>query len=288
MQQACAGKGRQAQESEGSQVKQAASGEQREEKVKGVLRNLQEGHFKGVADARLRINFFDELAATERDSLGAVLEEEIPALLEDVVSELDTLLDSEALDEAGTATLVEVKMTFTVSVEQSVADFTEGTGIDFGSMLEGIQSAFDSLLESLEPLLTALSGAEEGGEDTAAATTTTTVSIVETVTVMEAEAVVPTDESGALGETEVASASEEGTADTDVLSSFLDDLQSVFDNAMQRLEEALNAASTLPDLSEPTGNGAAYSKFVAMYEELRIGVTMTSTAGEEQPIDTVA
>ncbi len=33
------------------------------EATKGVLGLLQEGHFKGVADVRLRINFFDELAA---------------------------------------------------------------------------------------------------------------------------------------------------------------------------------------------------------------------------------
>ncbi len=36
---------------------------QDDEKVKGVIRLLQEGHFKGVADVRLRINFFDELTA---------------------------------------------------------------------------------------------------------------------------------------------------------------------------------------------------------------------------------
>jgi len=33
------------------------------ERQRGVIRLLQEGHFKGVADLRLRINFFDELAA---------------------------------------------------------------------------------------------------------------------------------------------------------------------------------------------------------------------------------
>ena len=36
---------------------------QDDEKAKGVIRLLQEGHFKGVADVRLRINFFDELTA---------------------------------------------------------------------------------------------------------------------------------------------------------------------------------------------------------------------------------
>lgn len=32
-----------------------------QEKVKGVVRLLHEGHFKGVADIRLRINFHEQL-----------------------------------------------------------------------------------------------------------------------------------------------------------------------------------------------------------------------------------
>ncbi len=40
-----------------------------DEKVRGVIRLLQDGHFKGVADVRLRLNNFDELSA---ESLSAV------------------------------------------------------------------------------------------------------------------------------------------------------------------------------------------------------------------------
>ena len=36
---------------------------------KGVLRLLQEGHFKGVSDVRLRINFHDEISAMESEQL---------------------------------------------------------------------------------------------------------------------------------------------------------------------------------------------------------------------------
>ena len=281
MQQVCAGRGKPAAEAEEAKVKQASPGRHHEGKLKGVLRNLREGHFKGVADVRLRINFFEELAAMERDSLGGVLEEEIPALTEAVLGELDKLLDSDALDEAGTSVLIEIKMTFSVSVEQSVADFTGGKGIDFGSMLEEIQSAFDSLLESLEPLLAALTGT---GEDAALTASSTTVSIVEVAAVMETEAIVPTEEAG---DTEILPAASEDTAGASMFASFLDDIQSVFDNAMQQLEDALNAASTVPELSEPTGNGVAYARFVAMYEEISGTVVTTSATGEEQPIDTV-
>ena len=58
----------------GSQVQVEASpvadepepreGEEMQE-ARGVLRLLQEGHFKGVADLRLRINFAEELAGIE-------------------------------------------------------------------------------------------------------------------------------------------------------------------------------------------------------------------------------
>ncbi len=48
-------------------------GEDTEEtqEAKGVLRLLQEGHFKGVADIRLRINFSEELAGAELPELSA-------------------------------------------------------------------------------------------------------------------------------------------------------------------------------------------------------------------------
>ena len=39
--------------------------EEEAREARGVIRLLQEGHFKGVADVRLRINFFEELAGAE-------------------------------------------------------------------------------------------------------------------------------------------------------------------------------------------------------------------------------
>lgn len=39
--------------------------EEETQEAKGVFRLLQEGHFNGVADIRLRINFFEELAGSE-------------------------------------------------------------------------------------------------------------------------------------------------------------------------------------------------------------------------------
>ena len=53
-----------------AQIEESSSTEpqsesQESDAEKGVLRNLLAGHFKGVSDVRLRINFFEELAAIE-------------------------------------------------------------------------------------------------------------------------------------------------------------------------------------------------------------------------------
>jgi len=52
-------------------------GQESSEEQKGVIRNLLEGHFKGVADVRLRINHFEELSAIENSQLKSVVTENI-------------------------------------------------------------------------------------------------------------------------------------------------------------------------------------------------------------------
>ena len=59
----------------------------------GVLRLLQEGHFKGVSDIRLRINFYNELAAIEAQQLQAVADEQIDGILQSVGSIVGTMIE---------------------------------------------------------------------------------------------------------------------------------------------------------------------------------------------------
>ncbi len=59
----------------------------------GVLRLLQEGHFKGVSDIRLRINFFNELAAIEAEQLQAMADEKIDGILQSVGTILGGLIE---------------------------------------------------------------------------------------------------------------------------------------------------------------------------------------------------
>ena len=50
---------------------------------------------------------------------------------------------------------------------------------------------------------------------------------------------------------------------------FLENLQSVFTTASDEFTKAVNDLQILPELSEPNGNGVAYEKFLAIYNELR-------------------
>ncbi len=58
-----------------------ATEQSKDGKADGVIRNLLEGHYKGVADVRLRINHFEELAAIESAQLKALAEQEVAGLL---------------------------------------------------------------------------------------------------------------------------------------------------------------------------------------------------------------
>jgi len=54
---------------------------QEDSRAKGVLRLLQEGHFKGVADVRLRINFHEELTAIAHENLVPVVEGKVAGII---------------------------------------------------------------------------------------------------------------------------------------------------------------------------------------------------------------
>lgn len=54
-------------------------------------------------------------------------------------------------------------------------------------------------------------------------------------------------------------------------------IPAAFDAALDGLGNALSGATVLPPLSEPSGNGKAYEKFLAIYNDL-YGV---ATGGEE-------
>ena len=235
-----------------------------ESKVKGVVRLLQEGHFKGVADVRLRINHFEELSGLDHASLAEAAEDGMPALLDAVNGQLQSLLDSGELTEEQAAGVSEAQALFNTQVEEAVGLFVSEGGSDTSALVQEVQSAFDALADSLSPLLMAL---EAAVADVVAPAEEAGVTVEATGTL---EAAVET----AAAEPE-AEPAEEAPVES-VLDGFLSDLRASFDAALAQYESGLAEASTLPPVSEPTGNGKAYSRFMDEYKDL-YGFTSTPT-----------
>jgi hypothetical protein len=155
------------------------------EQEKGVIRLLQEGHFKGVSDVRLRINFFDELAGIETAQKQVATEENVNGILESVGGVVESFLGENELTEKQAA---------------------------------GVSEAHDGFVQEPEPW-----------------------------------------------------------------ESFIENLQASFTEAMDEFTNELNSASALPELSEPSGNGVAYEKFLAIYNEMRGIEPVSQVLDEPEP-----
>lgn len=220
--------------------------------VRGVIRNLQNGHFKGVSDVRLRINFFDEIAALECQQLQVVAEEKIGVVLESVGESFTTFLESEEFTEQHHE-IIGSQDAFAQAVNELKKEFTTGDGLSKEDLLVGLKATFQDLLGSLGKVLP---------------TTTTETP--------EAE-VVPEDNVGEkgvaanpLGHKEDVAPKQAPTSELESnFQTFIEKLTSAFDTALEQLASDLNEVEILPELTEPIGNGVAYSKFLTIYNELR-------------------
>jgi hypothetical protein len=220
-----------------AQIEESQSEHKENDSEKGVLRLLQEGHFKGVADVRLRINFFDELAAIEAAELQTVNEEKVNDVLQSVADVVTPFLEGEnGLTEEQISELTKLHQAFEGAVVENQNE-----------PAKDLAAAFKDFLESLQNLL------------------------VPQVQIQE-ENTTPDEENN---DTIESSSTTEQPWQT-----FLENLQSAFTAASDELTKAVNDLQILPELSEPNGNGVAYEKFLAIYNELR-GL---NTAADE-PID---
>jgi hypothetical protein len=208
---------------------------------KGVLRLLQQGHFKGVSDVRLRINFHDELAAMEAAKIRAVTEDKVNSVLESVDSVVAPFLESEnQLTQQQTSSVIELHEKF----NHASVEYQNERAVD-------LTTAFDDFVKGLRDLFAP------------------TVIIPEETTIPETEHE---------GITESSSTTELPWQ------TFLDNLQSAFTTASDELTQAVADLRILPELSQPSGNGAAYEKFLAIYNELR---GMNTTVAEQTVNETV-
>jgi len=234
---------------------QSAEGTDRSESVKGILRLLQEGHFKGVADVRLRINFHDGLAAIEGAQLRAVAEENVSGLFESIQPTVDTLVGSGRIAQEQTDTLTG---TFRQTVNQSVDKFLAGqTSKD--ALIDELNSGFNAFLAGLAAATTrdALDEGISPIED-----------ILEEVVAEETRTEMP--EQG------------EQTEST----GFVGELTAVFNASLARFMDGLKDVRILPTSFSPKDSASDYQMFLAVYNEL-FGLTSVGTNEDTVSLDAI-
>lgn len=269
------------------------------EQVKGVLRLLQEGHFKGVADVRLRINFFEELKAMESEQLQAAAGAKVDNVVQSVTDGVNAFVGSgessegvgAELTEEESAAVIGFKDIFCETANQLKEEFVQSESPLKEVLIAGLESAFDGFVESVRDLFSLVvesPAAEPDGVDNVlegAGGDVTSTGTVEQPAVGDAAGVEPAGETAGAGS---AGDVEAGVAESGVdVESFIAGLTADFEAAMAELIEALNGVMVLPELSEPSGNGTAYDKFVAIYNELRGFETGAEESTEGEPLDSV-
>jgi hypothetical protein len=232
-----------------------SDGDEGEVKERGVIRLLEAGHFKGVADVRLRINFFDELAAKAGVAGAHVATAGTGELVANVSGQARELLAGWELDEESQEAAEEALAQFELAAHTSLEGVTNGGKLDSRNLAEALQSVFDAFKAQLATLMPPA-----------------------------APEIPPPDDGDDPAETELLNPDE--AAETPSPASGLDLLAQYFDEQLADLLTSVGDASQLPPLSsEPTGNGKAYAKFLAMYNELAgqsSGISPPIEAGEEQ------
>lgn len=221
-------------------------------KAPGVLRLLEAGHFKGVADVRLRINFFEELSAGAAERAQAAAGERSAKLVETVTAGVDGLLDTADVDETTGELVAGAVGEFETGVTEALEEFTSAGVPNADSLASGIQSSFDALISTLVEAMTPPAQVPDSTPD----------SKTDGATGTDVEASPLAVEEG-----QIAAAPDTPAVPT--LDELIASLVDSFEQALASLITAIVDASSLPDPSEPTGNGAAYDKFLDIYNELR-------------------
>jgi hypothetical protein len=223
------------------------------EDTKGVIRLLQQGHFKGVADVRLRIVHFEELAALQSGYIQATVVEKTDALIQSVQAVLETWpQNTEPATQPPDQPMLTIQESFSQTVRSATEQFASAKGLSTQALLTELNAAFDKLIESIsqmfcsQTLLARPRFSEANG------------------TAQQPDA------AAALRWQEQESASEAvPSADTEFAAgAFIENLRAAFATAVNELLAALQQVKVLPELSEPNGNGKAYDKFLLLYNEL--------------------
>ncbi len=218
----------------------------------GVLRLLQEGHFRGVADVRLRINFADEIAAMEKEQTAQVAADGVTGLADLVNNRMESLTPENGIDEQTMTGIQAAADAFNLTLPQALSEYQNGSLSGSSELSARFQAGFDEFVSSVQAII---APAPEPGPE-----------ITEGATVFETgELNLPMDAAVSVVDNE---APVEETPSFD-FQAFIADLTEAFAAKLQELETTLDAVQVLPPLSEPHGNGGAYEKFLAIYNDMQ-------------------
>jgi hypothetical protein len=234
---------------ESAQIEESSSTEpqpesQENDTQKGVIRNLLAGHYKGVSDVRLRINFFEELAAIEAAKVQAVTAEKVGGVLESVGKVVTDFVEGEN----------ELTSEQNVSVIELHDTFAQAAGEPQNESAVDLINTFDAFVEALRNLFNSPEQTQE-------------------------ETIIP--------ETEDDDTIESSSTTELPWETFLDNLQAAFTAATDELTKVVTELKILPELSEPNGNGVAYEKFLAIYNDLRGLNTPAAEQPDNEPVNVV-
>jgi hypothetical protein len=210
--------------------------------IKGVIRNLLNGHFKGVSDVRLRINFADEINELQSAEMEKAVENGVSGLQDNLDSRIESFVNGNELTEEEIENINLAADQFRVAI----------SSVDKSDLMSELKAAFDEFAVSITP---------QPAEP-------------EELPVEEESPVENIDPDAVPIENTTAE-TEENPEETPVVSSellieqFLADLTEFFLSELDNLEIQLGSVSVLPELSQPSGNGKAYDKFVALYNEMQ-------------------
>jgi hypothetical protein len=333
---------------------------------RGVIRNLMEGHYKGVADVRLRINFQEEIAAIENQQLQSASVANAGSVTQSVNTAVNSLVESGDLTQEQADEAIEA---FQTAVDQVLEDFASSQPASTEDLVSALNSIFEQLLGFLQstqvsedPVPEQLITQEPPPEEPPADPTEPPVPEAET----PPEPVEPPDEpSGPLVPDEPidpvdplpveppeplvtdmpidpvstlpVEPLEPQTLEEPVVIEpllepieppvsetppepveplplepvepplledpiepqsppepqgptqfelFLEELTGLFNASVEGFIESLDSVSVLPPLSEPSGNGAAYEKFLAIYNDM-IGAPLAQGEPEGAVIDAI-
>jgi len=227
----------------------------KDEKIKGVVRLLQEGNFKGVADVRLRINFFEELSSIEVGEIQKVAGEKIPGVTDSVSVNLEAFLLSNELSEEQVTSISEHMETFTQSVDLMKEGFLNAVQPSKENLISGLNSGFEEFITSLNLVL--LATEPEPLDDNSSSED------------VDTEESIPVNPVG--GENDENIESDQAVESKTNFQDFISNLRTTFAESLNELTNVLNESKILPDLSEPNGNGKAFDKFLAIYNNLQDG-----------------